>query len=66
MEKVPKQRGKKCSCQDTSLESSIVESSVSTSSAFYQYCLLDFSVVHGRTNDIDKKHCLWSVAKNWN
>ena len=46
-------------------EPSRVESSVSTSSAYYQYCHSAFSVALGSKNDIDKKHRPWSVAKNW-
>ena len=46
-------------------EPSRVESSVSRSSAYYQYCHSDLSVALGGKNDIDKKHRPWSVAKNW-
>ena len=38
-------------------EPGLVESSVSTSSACYQYCCSDFSAAHGGKNNIDRKHC---------
>ena len=40
-----------------------MESSVFKSSEYYQYCCLDSSIAHVDKNDIDKKNCLWSVAK---
>ena len=43
----------------------MIESSVSNFSAYCRYCHSDFSVAHDGRNDINKKHCLWSVAKNW-
>ena len=44
-------------------EPGVMESFVSKSSAYSQYCHSDFSVAHGGKNDIDKKHCPWTVAK---
>ena len=37
-------------------EPDVVESSVSRSSAYYQYCCLGFSVAYGDKNKVDKKH----------
>ena len=45
-------------------EPSRVESSVSRPSACYHYSHSDLSVALGGENDIDKKHCPRSVAKN--
>ena len=44
-------------------EPSRVESSVSTSSAYYQYCHSAFSVALGSKNDIDKKHLPMKILK---
>ena len=45
-------------------EPCLVESSVSKFSACYHCWCSDFSVAHGSKNDINKKHCPWSVFKN--
>ena len=64
METVPKQWGNKFLSRCKS-EHGIVESSVSKSFAHYQYRQVDLSVARGSKNGINKKHCPWSVAKNW-
>ena len=46
-------------------EPGILESSICKSPAYYQYCHSDVSVANGGKSNNDKKHCPWSVAKNW-
>ena len=65
METVPKQWGEQVFLSRDKPEPGVMESSVSKSSAYCQYRHSDFSVAHGAKNDIDKKHCPWTLAKKW-